>query len=273
MKIGSTDIAKMYLGSTEIAKAYLGSALAYEAGGGEEPTPVDTDGLIGQWEQEDVLSVNSSWVDRINSMGIAFNHAAKVNAGVQLDNRTKPKAAWASLSTSHNTYLNQQVDKEFTCIIDCLVKFGATGKKALVIDFGSVGSSSSGVSVLAAIGQDGSVSCGAKYNGNNTSGFSVDASTAQGVSSFSLDQYHRVSVKLGTRLVDNKQEIYAEALGLKGYAIADTPKKVSFSGCPGFTNAFGLGVAYLGESSANAYASSYLADVVYKRILLYNKAK
>lgn len=39
MKIGTTDIAKMYLGSTEIPKAYLGSALAYEAGGGGGDTP------------------------------------------------------------------------------------------------------------------------------------------------------------------------------------------------------------------------------------------
>lgn len=37
IKLGNTDIGKLYLGNTEIEKAYLGEDLIYEVGGG--PTP------------------------------------------------------------------------------------------------------------------------------------------------------------------------------------------------------------------------------------------
>lgn len=42
LKLGSTDIGKMYFGTTEIAKAYLGSDLVFDSSGGNlEPLPND----------------------------------------------------------------------------------------------------------------------------------------------------------------------------------------------------------------------------------------
>ena len=235
---------------------------------------IDTDGLIGHWNCDDEL-VNGQWVDRVNSMSLVLNGtAAKVDDGIQLNNLSAPANAYAYLNASHNTFLNQQVDKEFTCIIDCLVKFGETGKGALVADFGSLGDSRSGIAVLSSVRQDGSLASNPKYNGNSTTGFSEIDKTPTGADTIELNQYVSMRVKLGARLVDGKQEVYAEANGLKGYGLANTPLKVNFSGCGTTTNwAFGLGVIYLTGSSVAQYGSSYCADVIYKSILLYNKSK
>ena len=212
--------------------------------------------------------------DRVNSMAMVLGGtAAKVADGIQLNNISAPRNAYTYLNASHNTLLNQLVNTEFTCIIDCLIKFGETGKLALIADFGSLGGSTSGIAVLAAVGQNGGLSCNPKYNGKSE-GFSEKDSTPTGADTIELNQYVSMRVKLGARLVDGKQEVYAEANGLKGYGLANTPLKVNFSGCGGSTNwAFGLGVVYLNGSSVSQYASNYCSDVIYQKILLYNKAK
>ena len=70
MKLGSTDINKLYLGSTEIKKAYLGSTLIYDKTGGAAFAPPDitnlkfwidaddsntiteTSGAVSQWDDK-----------------------------------------------------------------------------------------------------------------------------------------------------------------------------------------------------------------------------
>lgn len=51
MKLGSTQINKMYLGSTEIKKAYLGSTLVFDKTGGGPVVP----GFIGALDAIDNL--------------------------------------------------------------------------------------------------------------------------------------------------------------------------------------------------------------------------
>lgn len=58
LKLGNTDINKLYLGGQDIGKAYLGSTLVYEEGGGA----VVPDGLFAYYRLEDDISDSAnSW--------------------------------------------------------------------------------------------------------------------------------------------------------------------------------------------------------------------
>lgn len=237
---------------------------------------VDSDGLICHWNSADAVS-NGAWVDRVNSLKLTLGGtAARTTDGYRLNNLSKPRAAWALFDSTQNSTLNSLVDKEFTCYIKCAIKFGQTNKSACLADFGALGSSASGISLLSKIGQNGSIGINSKCNGNSGTGFSSGDRSPTGGPTFELNTYVPVIVKCGCHLLSNgKQEVYLEANTLRAYSIKDTPVAVNFSGCGGTTNqAFGLGITYLNSDSlANQYASSYLSDVIYDKVLIYNKYK
>lgn len=242
----------------------------------EEAEQLDTDGLIAYWSAEDA-AVSGKWIDRINSFQLQLGGTAgQTSDGYRFNNLSTPKAAYAIFPSSQNSALNSLVNKEFTCFIDCLIKFSNSSKSACIIDFGSLGSSLSGISVLAAISRGGSEITGNMKSPKNTySNFSSRTSSATGANAITLNQYANISIKCGVRILQNNtQEVYAEALGLKAYGIIDTPVKVNFQGCSGSINcAFGLGITYLTGNSISMYGSSYLADVIYKSVRIYNKSK
>lgn len=271
LKVGTNDISDMYLGNTKILKAYLGNNLVYEA-----PT-LDTSGLIAYWDCED-SPVNNAWVDRINSFKLNLGGtAAKTSDGYRFNNLSTPNAAYATFAANQNTSLNTLVDKTFTCIVDCEVKYTQQEKRANIVDFGSLGGSASGISVFTVIAQDGKVAGNHKANGNVSAStvFSERQSTVESGTTLPLDTYIPITIKCGVHILENgKQEVFTKALNVKAYSIKDTPVNVNFSGCGGNLNyAFGLGVIYLTGSAVTQYAANYLADVKYKRILLYNKYK
>lgn len=72
VKLGSTDINKIYLGSTEIKKAYLGSTLIYDKTVGGW-TPADLASLVAWYDASDTATITQSsgavsqWDDKDNS--------------------------------------------------------------------------------------------------------------------------------------------------------------------------------------------------------------
>jgi len=241
----------------------------------QNKSSIDTDGLIGYWNYEDTI-VNKRWIDRINSMVINLaGTAQKTNDGIRLNNLSKPNAAFASLDASRNALLNQYIDKEFTCIVHCLVKYTQTNMYCSIIDFGSFCSAYSGISLMSTLGQLGYVGNNAKYNGNSSSGYSETLRVA--TQPTPLEQYVDVSVKCGVRLVEGKQEVYNQYKDGYMVRIANNPLKINFKGMSYSFNtspAFGLGVCYLNNTAAvQEYASKYLNDIIYKQILIYNKVK
>lgn len=235
---------------------------------------LDTDGLIGYWDSEDAL-IGKNWVDRVHSMNLILSGTAgKINDGIQLNNLPKPFNAYARLSTTAVDYLNQQINTEFTCFVDCLVKFNEASKNASIVDFGASGVAASNISALARINQNGSIGVGAKV-GANSRGFYEQQLSVSGAEPITLGEYADMHIKLGVRVIDGEQEVYLEALGLRAYGISNSVRTINMKGNSDYPNcAFVLGIGYSsGDASANLWYPSYLSDVIYKKILLYNKAK
>ena len=243
---------------------------------GDDKIDIDMDGLIGYWNYEDA-AVNGNWVDRINSFQLQLGGtAAKTSDGYRFNNLSSPRNAYALFNYNSNSTLNSLIDKTFTCIVYCSIKFTATDKSSSIIDFGSLGSSFSGISILAAAGQNGNVSGNFKVDGNSSSGWEERNNPVVG-NAIPTGEYVNYPIKLGTRILDNgKQEAFFEANGVRANAIKTTPVKVNFSGCATSGTgscAFGLGITYLSGQSVTQYASNYLCDIYYRKILLYNKPK
>lgn len=69
MKLGSTQINKMFLGSTEIKKAYLGSTLVHDAAGGGGGGPVVPDPVFTVQPVDAVVALGANVVFTVNATG------------------------------------------------------------------------------------------------------------------------------------------------------------------------------------------------------------
>ena len=223
--------------------------------------------MIADWEGVDAPS-NGAWIDRVNNIPIGlYGTAAKISDGYQLNNTSAPKTAWGYPSMSQTSFFNQQIDKEFLCIIDCKVKYAAADKKALVMDFGAFGDSHSGLSLSIRVVQNGTIESAFKKGSDTSTVFSERVVSAQTGISFPLETYVDIHIKMGVHILRNgKQELFCECGSGRTYAVLDTPTTVDFDGIGSNKSIFGLAVAYMAESDANTIAAAYLSDVVYKKI-------
>ncbi len=235
-------------------------------------------GIVGQWEGSDSPS-GGSWIDRVNNMAFTLGGTAnKTSEGYRLNNLSAQKAAYAMMTAAATTLLNQQIDKVFTCYVETLVKFSAEGKNAQIIDFGAFGSSLSGISLNATIYRNGGyVGATFKNDGNKTTGFASSVTSASTGKTFELDTYVPLRIKLGVRLLQNgTQELYVECGEGRCYAILNTPRTINFSGSnagnthPETRVAAVLGLGYTQDQYVDQLAPNSFADVIYKRILIFN---
>ena len=270
------DISVVYTGTAFSATGTLAITSSSPDNIDAESTLVanelDTDGLIAHWDAGDAPS-NGAWVDRINSMKLNLGGtAAHTSDGYRLNNLSAPKNAWLYLDTSETTKLNTEIDKKFVCIVDCEVKFSAESKNAMLIDFGSFGTPLSGLALNAKVNQAGTLACTAQKGGT---AITAQANNVQ-IPAFPLDTYVPIRVKCGISIASNGTQVIEARIGTaRAYSWNSPAITINFQGCSGPDNpnyAFGAGVPYLSGSSVNAYAGSYLADVVYKSIIIYNKS-
>lgn len=274
--VNGVDIVVVYTGSAYNAEGSLG--ITGESGISADVTliaNVKDLTLIADWHGEDPES-NGRWVDRENSIPIILSGtAAKVTEGYQLNNLSSQIAAQAMCDPSANTLLNQKIDKEFTCFVNCLVKFDSTdNRRGLVVDFGGLGDALSGLSLYCIVKQDGTVLGIFKKDGNNSAG---PAQTASSGIAFPINAYTEITIKIGARLLQNgKQELFVECGNAVNTLTLDTPVTVGFAGTQEYAGAFELGVYYLKGldlESINTYFPKYFASVIYKSIQIYNVAK
>lgn len=222
------------------------------------------------WDGADLPS-NNKWIDKINNLPInLFGTASHVTNGYQLNNLSDQDAAYALSDAANNAFLNQEIDKEFHAIVDCSIKFGATSRRALVLDFSAFGEAQSGLSANAFILQSGMMRSTFKKNGNNV----IDGSAleAQTDITFPVGTYVDVTIEIGARILQSgKQELYVRAGNAINSKTIDTPVAVSFAGTQENSGAFALGVGYFAgnNNTLNAYASDAFADVIYKSIKIY----
>ena len=275
------DVVIAYTGNTMYAEGFLSitgeNGISADVSLMSVFTPTMS-GIVGQWEGSDSPS-GGSWIDRVNNMAFTLGGTAnKTSEGYRLNNLSAQKAAYAMMTAAATTLLNQQIDKVFTCYVECLVKFSAEGKNAQIIDFGAFGSSLSGISLNAAIYRDGGdVVASFKNNGNNSTGFASSVKQASTGKTFELDTYVPLRFKLGVRLLQNAtQELYVECGEGKCYAILNTPRTINFSGSnagdahPEMRVAATLGLGYTQDQHVDQLAPNSFADVIYKRILIFN---
>lgn len=234
--------------------------------------PTSADGLIGHWDGDDAAQ-SGAWVDKVNSMKLNLGgSASKTNDGYQLDNTGAPKNAWLYLDSADKSTMNSEIGKEFTCIVDCLVKFSATGMIANIIDFGVLGTSLSNASIRAYVKQVGEFCHGAKSPTNTL--LTPVVNNVQ-ITAFTTGTYVPMRIFCGAKLVNGVQRFFARFGAAEVYSDLATPVAINFSGCTvGNTTAdyaFAAGIAYLTNSSANSDTPNYKADVIYERILLFNK--
>lgn len=230
-------------------------------GSTEQPEVLDTDGLIAYWNAEDAPN-NGNWVDRINNYKLSLQGTTEFTLdGYRLNNITDGVSAKMPFN-SPSSYIKNYIQKEFTCFIDCKIKF-VQSKAATVIDFGSFKNSSGGISCMASLNQNGNISGNFKNNGNSTT--FDEKVTVQG-DPFPVGQYVDIAIKMGVKIRDdNKQEVYVQYKNWKSYAVLNTPINVNW----GSTPPFGLGILYV----TGSYTDSYRSDIIYDSIKLYNKAK
>lgn len=260
-----------------ITIVYSGSGAAEIDGGlvisGGGATPKSVVVVVVQplafWDGADLPS-NNKWIDKINNLPInLFGTASHATNGYQLNNLSDQDAAWALSDAANNAFLNQEIDKEFRAIVECSIKFGATDRRALVLDFGSFGgpSASTGLALNAFVKQTGIVSTSFKQNGN-----SLGTQTMQTDIVFPVGTYVDVTLEIGVRILQNgKQELYVSNGNSIISQIIDTPVAVSFAGTAENSGAFALGVGYFAgdNNTLHAYASNVFADVIYKSIKIY----
>ena len=227
---------------------------------------LNTDGLIAYWNASDAPS-SGAWVDRINSMKLNLGGTATQDSGgYRLNNLSAPRNAWLYCDSSHISLLNSEIDKEFTCIIDCEVKFTAASKKAMIIDFGGFGTTTGGLAVNAKVSQEGTLGCGAK-KGNTA--ITAQANDVQ-IPAFTLDTYIPIRMTCGIRVASNgTQVIYSKIGTAEAYSYNTPAIQVNLQGAD-LNYPFGAGIVYMTGYGLN-YATDYLADVIYKSIIIYNK--
>ena len=227
---------------------------------------LDTDGLVAHWDAADAPS-SGAWVDRINSMKLNLGGtAAHESDGYRLNNLSAPKNAWLYCDSSHISLLNSEIDKEFTCIIDCEVKFTAASKRAMIIDFGGFGTTTGGLAVNAKVNQAGTLGCGAK-KGNTA--ITAQANDVQ-IPAFTLDTYIPIRMTCGIYVASNgTQVIYSKIGTAEAYSYNSPAVQVNLQGAD-LNYPFGAGIVYMTGNGLN-YAADYLADVIYKSIIIYNK--
>lgn len=275
--INGVNIPVVYTGNDtdEDAEGTIGISSSSVDGINVEVTLVanklDTDGLIAHWDAEDAPS-SGAWVDRINSMKLNLGGTAtKGNDGYRLDNTGAPKNAWLYLDSADKSTMNNLISKEFTCIVDCQVKFSATGMSANIIDFGNLGTSLSNASIRAYVKQEGKLAHSLKQGDNAVS---ATVNNEQ-IPAFTTGSYIPMRIICGAKLVNGVQRFFARFGSAEVYSDLATPVVINFSGCT-ISNtvadyAFAAGIAYFSNSMANSDLSNYKVDVIYERILLYNK--
>ena len=103
MKLGTTDISKIYLGDTEVSKAYLGSTLVYE-GDSKEYTIDDyvQDGLIFQLDGIVKGETAGSWTDLVSGNVLAPEGSpVSTNKGWTFDGNSRfHRTRWLQTDTN-----------------------------------------------------------------------------------------------------------------------------------------------------------------------------
>ncbi len=274
--INGVDIVVVYTGSTYGAQGTLGISSSSVDGISYEVHLVaySFENALAYWRGEDSVS-NGKWIDHNNSLPIVLNGtAAKTGDGYQFDNLSSQLAAYALFDKTYNSTLNAQIDKVFTCIVSCKVKFGVADRQARIIDFGAFGNSCSGLSVSCTLLTDGTLKSSGKISSSAISGY-IGTDTNTGLT-FPLNTYVDVVVKLGSRILENgKQEVYCECGTGKCYGIIDTPVKWNFNGVDANAAhpnpaAFVLGLGYTEAQYVEQLAPKAYADVIYQSIVIFN---
>lgn len=108
MKLGATDISKVYLGATEVTKAYLGSVEVYSSA--PEPLPeYISDGLVLWLDGKVKGSTTDAWTDLVNGVvftkkagGVTFN-SDNVQFGNNANNALHNTSSYVFTNSSTGT--------------------------------------------------------------------------------------------------------------------------------------------------------------------------
>lgn len=241
---------------------------------------LDTDGLIGLWSSADAVQ-SGAWVDQISGMKLNLGgSASRTNDGYQINNLSSVRNAWLYLDSTNLAKMNTEIDEVFTCVIDCLVKFSAADMSAEIIDFGAFGNALSGASFRVYVTQAGLLKISVKKNGNNlVNAYENDKS----IGAFALNTYVPIRVVCGAKYSSDgtMQMLYGIVNSQQVSSVITPPVTINFSGCyttetdgqqTNLPYAFGAGLLYY-PADADKDLPNYKADIIYKKILLYNKVK
>lgn len=233
-----------------------------------------TQGAVAYWRGTD-LPTNSNWIDHNASLPITLiGNVAHADSGYQFNNLTDQINAKAKFNSAYNHVLNQRISTVFTCFVECKVKFSASDRRAAIIDFGSFGNSSSGLSINCVLRDDGTLSASTKI-GSASTGFNDRVTTANTGIVFTQNSYTDIRVKIGSRILANgKQELYCECGNGKCYGIIDVPVVWNFAGVDGAAgqpNAFVLALGYTERQYVAELAPKTYADVIYENIVIFDK--
>ena len=241
---------------------------------------LDTDGLIGLWNSADAAQ-SGAWVDQISGMKLNLGgSASRTNDGYQINNLSSVRNAWLYLDSTNLAKMNTEIDEVFTCVIDCVVKFSAADMSAEIIDFGALGNALSGASFRVFVTQAGLLKISAKKNGNNL----INAyENDKNIGAFALNTYVPIRVVCGAKYSSDgtMQMLYGIVNSQQVSSVITPPVTINFSGCyktesnqqqTNLPYAFGAGLLYY-VKYADRDLPNYKADIIYKKILLYNKVK